>query len=412
MHTIGIIAEYNPFHNGHIHQINTIRQHHPRARIIAVMSGSFTQRGCPAILDKWQRAYHAVLGGVDLVLELPTAFAVRSAQDFARGGVSLLARLGIADGLAFGAESSTAVLQRAAASMDTQAVQEKLHVAVRSGISYAAALSRAIAETCSIDEALLKKPNNILAIEYLRTLKKSRLPIEPLIIQRVGAAYHDQELYERYASASAIRREIYAPLPERERLAKVLPASGAEALLKARSEGAIPETELLLRPLLAELEHHSAGRLQEIYSFNEGLENRLLRAAAHCRSLEELLNECRSRRYPKSRIQRLLLHLLLRLRKEEVHTFDEAGALYARVLAFNHTGKDMLHEIKQRGTLPLVSKTSHFLKDPARCSPQERSPLENMLAVDVHATELRRFCLPKIGRHGEDFRRSPLFISE
>ena len=412
MNTIGIIAEYNPFHNGHIYQLKCIRRQYPKARILALMSGSFTQRGCPAVLDKWQRAEHAILGGVDLVLELPTAFAVRSAQDFARGGVSLLARLGIVDGLAFGAESSLSLLHRVAVLMDTKEVQENLHSSIRNGMSYAAAMSRAIAAVSGVEERLLKKPNNILALEYLRTLYHGNSGIKALILKRMGADHHDAELHENYASASAVRQEIYSSLPDRENLAKVLPASTLSSLFEARSEGRLPDISLLLRPLLVQLECCNAEELKAFYGINEGLENRIMRAAFHCRTLDELIVECCSCRYPKSRIQRVLIHCLLRLHREKVHMFDQAGPLYARILAFNRTGKGLLHEIKKNSVLPLVSKTSHFLKDAAlKRLPKERTLLENMLALDIRATELRRLCLPALSAHGEDLRKSPVFIS-
>lgn len=413
MNTIGIIAEYNPFHNGHLHQIKTIRMKYSKARIIALMSGSFTQRGCPAILDKWQRAHHAILGGVDLVLELPMVFAVRSAQDFAHGAVSLLSRLGIADGIAFGAESDSTILKRAAASMNAIEFQKKLHFYIQDGLSYAAALSRMIAETCNIEEDLLKKPNNILAIEYLRALNNNTSKIKPLILERVGAAYHDTELHDTYASASAIRLEISSSKPSIKNLAKVLPANTLDTLIKARQKETLPDASLLLRPLLARVEYYSTKELQEIYSINEGLENRLLRAAFNCRTLNDLLSQCCSKRYPRSRIQRLVIYLMLHLRKTDIHAFDTLGPLYARILAFNRTGKSLLHEIKQKSPLPLVSKMSHFLKDAAlKRLPQENPSLKNMLAFDIHATELRRLCSPQITAHGEDFRRSPIFISE
>ena len=413
MNVIGIIAEYNPFHNGHIYQIETIRAKYPKARIVALMSGSFTQRGCPAILDKWQRASHAVLRGIDLVLELPAAFAVRSAQNFAHGGVSLLSRLGVVDGLAFGAESPLALLQCAADSAKRSDVQELLHAYVQEGHSYAAALSHAIAQSSGINEAFLKQPNNILALEYLRALNCCAASIEPFAVARIGAAYHDEELHDTYASASSIRREIQTAAPRRNLLAKVLPANSMEALFEAHTEEAIPEINLLFRPLLAQLEHYTLENLQEIYGINEGFENRLLHAASHCLTMKDLLDECRSRRHPQSRIQRLIFHIMLHLRRQDIHEFDENGPLYARILAFNRAGKSLLHEIKQRSSLPLISKTSHFLKDAAlKYPPEKRTTLENMLALDIHATEMRRLCLPQITKRGEDFQRSPLFISD
>jgi len=188
MHVTGIIAEYNPFHNGHRYQLEQIRRVYPGSTIIAVMSGSFVQRGEAALLDKWQRAELAIAGGCDLVLELPFAFACRSAQDFARGGVQLLARLGVIDTLAFGAEcSSLTTLTAIATAIDSPAVQTQLHERISAGASYAQALTELTASEARIDASLLHTPNNILAIEYLRALTEYPA-IEPLLIPRAGLA--------------------------------------------------------------------------------------------------------------------------------------------------------------------------------------------------------------------------------
>ena len=199
---VGIIAEYNPFHNGHAHQISEIKKIYD-GEIVAVMSGSFTQRGSPAILDKFTRARLAVLGGCDLVFELPFVDAVRSAQDFARGGIRLLESLGVVDTLAFGAEiTDLERLKIAAAAFDEKFFTEDLRRLMAQGISYAAAVTKILSKVTGLDEKLLRQPNTILAIEYLRGLSES---ISPLIIERVGAAYDDLTLSEKFSSASAIR---------------------------------------------------------------------------------------------------------------------------------------------------------------------------------------------------------------
>ena len=191
MKVTGIIAEYNPFHNGHLYQINKIKEQGD-SLIIAVISGNFTQRGEAAIFDKWQRAESAVKSGCDIVLELPFAFACRSAQDFARGGVTLLNRLGIVNQLAFGAEcADLSILQNIALQLDDKTFQEKLHAHIASGLSYAQAISAALDSDSEI-AMLIKQPNNILAIEYLRSLHLLNSDIRPLLIPRQGAGYHEE----------------------------------------------------------------------------------------------------------------------------------------------------------------------------------------------------------------------------
>ena len=211
MQVAGIIAEYNPFHHGHAYQIQTLRKRYPDIRIVAIMSGSFTQRGAPVLLDKWTRAAHAVTGGVDLVLELPFVFACRSAQDFARGGISLLSRLGIVSHLAFGMEAAElAPLVNAAARIDAEPVQRYLRKHMDEGHSYAGALTRALTTDAILSEEMLRAPNNILAIEYLRALRLLAPQIVPIGIRRRTAQHRDTHLHAGITSASSIRRIIAA----------------------------------------------------------------------------------------------------------------------------------------------------------------------------------------------------------
>ncbi len=190
MKTVGIVAEYNPFHNGHILQIREIRRRFPDARIVVVMSGSFTQRGSVAILDKWTRAASAVRHGVSLVLELPTVFATRSAQYFAGGGVRLLDRLGVIDVLAFGSEyDDLSLLSRLSKEIDTNETTDTLRKALREGASYAAALTGKAGS-----DAVIRHPNVILAVEYLRALKRYDSALMPLPTPRFSASHNDRTL--------------------------------------------------------------------------------------------------------------------------------------------------------------------------------------------------------------------------
>ena len=207
----GIIAEYNPFHAGHKYQIQEVRRKFFDEEIIAVMSGSFTQRGEPAILDKWTRAALAVENGIDLVLELPFASAVRSAQDFARGGVRLLNSLGIVDKLAFGAETADfKKIQAAAQVFNEKYFADKVKLKMSAGISYAAAVTKILSEETNSAENFFRQPNTILTVEYLRALPENILPV---LIERTGSAYNDKILQENFSSASAIRAEVYKKNP-------------------------------------------------------------------------------------------------------------------------------------------------------------------------------------------------------
>ena len=270
---VGIIAEYNPFHAGHAHQISEIKKFYG-GEIVAVMSGSFTQRGEPAILDKFTRARLAILNGVDLVLELPFVAAVRSAQDFARGGIRLLESLGVVDKLAFGAEvTDIEKLKSAASAFEENFFAENLRGLMAQGISYAAAVTKILSEVTGLEEKLLRQPNTILAIEYLRALPEK---ISPLLIKRIGAAYDDLTLQEKFSSASAIRAALREKFPAWEKIAAQVDAE----TLKILRQEKFPDEKFLFRPLMTKLLTSRVDELRKIYGMTEGLEYRLLNATA------------------------------------------------------------------------------------------------------------------------------------
>ena len=371
------------------------------------MSGGFTQRGEAAITDKWQRSKIAVQEGCDLVLELPFAYAVRSAQNFARGAVLLLNQLGIVDIIAFGSEcDDLEKLKRIADAMDSSETQESLRHFVKKGDSYAAALTSALSSRLGIEEAFMKQPNAILAMEYLRALKFSKSTMRPCPVQRRGAAHHGNALCGHIASASAIRREICGGSPSWNSLKNVLPPHTLQCLKELTS---IPRTERLFRPALAALRRETLENLREIYGVNEGLEHRLLLSAATASSWEDLVKGTASKRYPKSRIRRLLIHLIAGFRKEDAAEFDGKDPPYARILAFNDRGRCLLRRIKRESRLPLIPKVSQFLsgKDMYRPS-KELSPLQRMLRFDCLATDLQGICHATPLRGGRDFLASAL----
>ncbi len=373
---VGIIAEYNPFHLGHAHQISEIKKVSD-AEIIAVMSGSFTQRGTPAILDKWTRARLAVLGGVDLVIELPFVKAVRSAQDFARGGIKILESLGVVDTLAFGAEvADLEKLKFAAAAFKEKFFTEKLHALMSQGVSYAAAVTKILAEVTGLDEKLLRQPNTILAIEYLRALPET---ISPLLIKRVGAAYDDLTLQEKFSSASAIRAAVYSEKPAWEKISEQVPDATLKALL---AEKFLVNENFLFRPIIAKLLTSRAEDLRKIYGMTEGLEFRLLNATA--KNFSELVKVLVGRRYTASRIRRLLLYFLLNVTAEDIAELDAATCL--RILAFNERGRTLLKKI----SAPTITKlTKHLNRRDIFMRKRTLEPYQKILLYDVLSTNLR-----------------------
>ena len=394
----GIIAEYNPFHSGHEFQISEVKKFFPDAEIIAVMSGSFTQRGTPAILDKWTRARLAVEGGCDLILELPFTSAVRSAQDFARGGVRILKNLGIVDKIIFGAEfSDLKKLQSAAKIFDEKIFHNELKKKLSAGISYAAAVTKILSEKINLDEKILRQPNTILAIEYLRTLPKN---IEPILIQRVGAGYNDLTLQKNFSSASAIRRAVYEKNPDWEKISASVNKKVLDALIQEKNFGLVREN-FLFRPILSKIFTSNIDDAKKIFGMSEGLENLLFESAKSAKNFPELINFMTSRRYQTSRIKRLLLYFLLNLTAEKISEIETAD--FVRVLAFNERGRKILKKIRQNSPLPIVNKVSSHLK-------KISEPYQKNLSVDIIATNLRGilFDVPKIPN--QDFLTSPQIL--
>lgn len=410
MKTVGIIAEYNPFHNGHCLQIREIQRHFPDAGIVVAMSGSFTQRGTAAILDKWQRAEAAVRHGASLVLELPTVFSTRSAQYFAEGSVRLLDRIGVVDAIAFGSEcENLKSLTRLANEIDAMQQSIAMKNRLQKGGSYAAAITEAADSDTDI-----RQPNVILAVEYLRAIRRFHVNLSPTPLPRFSAGHHDSDIPSvgdcPIASASAIRAALAHGI-ERGAL-RAVPEDVGTMLSNARVHG-YADMEHLFRPLLAKLLTSSSEYLRSILGINEGIEHRVRRAALSAHSYAEIIEAIHSKRYPLARIRRLLLHILLSLTKETVTRFDDTGPLYARVLAFNDKGRRILRNIRGQTKIPVITKLSHFLSNRALDAGQ-LSLAQEMLAFDLKATVLFSLASNPIGHPpaNADFLISPIYLQK
>ncbi|MBR5913923.1 MAG: nucleotidyltransferase [Selenomonadaceae bacterium] len=400
MKIIAIISEYNPFHNGHAYQISEVKKLFDDAKIISVMSGSFTQRGTPSLLDKWTKARLAISGGCDLVLELPFTSAVRSAQDFARGAIRLISKLGIVDAISFGAETSDLnKLQDAAAVFDAKNFPAQIKAEMSKGISYAAAVTKILSDTTNIDENILRQPNNILALEYLRALPKN---IQPILIPRVGAGYNDLTLDEKFSSATAIRQAVYEKNPSWENISKSINKKVLAELQAAKFNG-LPDEKFLLRPILTKIFTTSPENLRGIYGMREGLEYRLINAAKSAKTFDEFVNSITGKRYPISRVKRLLLHLLMNLTEEKICELQDAD--FVRVLAFNDVGKTLLKKIRATSSLPIVTKVTKHLNE-RQLFDENILPYKKNLSLDILSTDLRGilFDVPHIPRR--DFTES------
>ncbi|RXZ77002.1 nucleotidyltransferase [Paenibacillaceae bacterium] len=367
MRTVGLIVEYNPFHNGHAYHLQQSVKITEADAVVAVMSGSFLQRGEPALLDKWTRAEMALHGGCDLVIELPTAYATQPAEWFAFGAVSLLKATGVVDSMCFGSESgSIASLSALAAVLaeEPERFQELLRASLRSGSSYPAAYSSAVqlymTELGEHEAASypLAQPNNTLALHYLIALRRLNSRIRPYTIVRQKAGYSQQDVADEHiASATALRRMLSLG-QTLEELAPFVPATTLH-LLQREGLGQRPPTtwETFMPKLLHQLLSHSPTQLAEFHEISEGLEHRLAQAVPRLESLrfEALMQALKTRRYTRTKLQRALLALLLNHRKDELHPDRlQSGIDYIRVLGFTDKGRQLLKKMKTTARLPVL----------------------------------------------------------
>ncbi len=394
MAIIGIIAEYNPFHSGHKYQIEESRRRLGEASpVLCVMSGNWVQRGEPALFDKWLRAQRAVLGGANLVLELPTPWALSSAEGFARGAVSHLAATGLVTHLSFGSEAGAlGALRETAPFLDSDEYPPRLRQELQSGCSFPVARQRAASGALSTVADCLGTANNNLAIEYLRALRHLSSPIEPFTVQRLGAAHDSTEAAGDFASASYLRRALLGgqtPLPF---------LTDADCLALASAPMATMQTGE--RAILAALRRMTPSDFAALPGCSEGLEQRLYAAAQQADSLTALMEQLKTKRYPLARLRRLVCAAYLALPKQP------PSPAYQRPLAFDETGQALLRQMKQSATLPLLLRTSQLEKLPPKA--------KALFALEARATALYDLCRTQTHPHGagEEARRSPQRVSK
>ena len=413
---LGIVAEYNPFHNGHLYQLREA-QRLTEQPIVVVMSASFMQRGEPACLSKWLRARLAVENGAALVLELPTAFSLRSAQFFASGGVQLLAATGSVTTLSCGVESPELDFGALAQRITSDAAQGRIRSLLSQGKSYAAACAAVLGEAqqeagvtamqASSNEgkafAGLTKPNDILALEYAKALQAT--DIKPLFIERRGDGYNDREISGTMSSATAIRQALNN---SDDGWQQAVPASVRQALLD-NAPGY--DAALLWQLLRYKLRLMSVDAIADACQCSEGLEN-LLKDAAACPSFAEALQLCTSKRYTTSRIRRLFMQLLLDVPRWR---WEDNAPAYLRVLAFNDTGRQLLKQMKATASLPII--TGLYRNWPQRLQHlqlRQQQIYSQQLLLELRATELWSLLQlnPSLNRSGNDFLISPAYVKQ
>lgn len=360
MNVAGVICEYNPFHTGHAYHLEQTRRMTGCDYVIAVMDGCFTQRGEPALFDKWVRTEMALRCGADVVIELPALFAIRSADWFARGGVNLLGALGVVDTLSFGCEiESLATLNKAADVLECESSDFKaaLKTRLKEGMPFARARGEALCECLRLSKDIFHAPNTALALEYIRANRSLRRPMLLQVVKRTGH-YHDKTL-SAYSSATAIRHTLLTGNIE-SALTAVPEASAS--LIERHFPDHAAQFERLDNVLLHAVRGASDKQINELLDAPEGLGRRIRKMSASSTSRIDLLQRVKCKRYTLSRLSRLLTYTMLDMR--DALSMRYTVPPYARVLGFRKDAKPLLKAIDEKCEVPLVADPMRLKENP------------------------------------------------
>lgn len=378
MSTIGIIAEFNPFHNGHAYLINEAKKITGAKHAVIIMSGNYVQRGAPAFMDKFSRTHIALNNGADLVIELPFVYSCSSAAYFATGAISILHKLNTIDYICFGCENDNLNLISLIADIiidEDECYSSTIQSYLKNGFSFAKSRENAIIKSLSLKgftlpleeiSNILSSPNTILAIEYIKALKLLKSNIKPIAIKRTDTGYHSSRINDGFASANAIRN-IYSKVSVynfnniRETLSELVPANSIKIL-----ENSFKQTYPVVRNDFSNLifkslisDRFGLTNLNDLFDTSLELVNRIRKIYSGHTDIENLINDCNSPNYTSSRIARILFYSLINYTKEDFLDFKEDEYVYYfRILGFKKSHSELLTSIKQNTSLPLITKLS------------------------------------------------------
>lgn len=382
---LGIVSEYNPFHNGHLMHLQKSKELTHTDFTIAVMSGNFVQRGDTSIVDKWTKAEMALKSGVDLVIELPTLYAISSAENFADGAIKILNSLGIVDYVSFGSEIGEITPLDDVASVlykEPKEFSSLITRQLRSGLSYPKARELAIQMYFGSSQKyidVLENPNNILGIEYLKSLKRLKSPITPITLKRKYSDYNSNDIKSGIASATAIR----TMLQKGKNIHYVVPYETYELLEEKKKYGQIiPSLSIFSKEIIYTLRKMTLSEIATLPDVSEGLENKIKAAANTSNNLEELILKIKSKRYTQSRIQRILLYALLNISEKDI-AMSKKQMPYIRVLGFNKNGKKIISAIaNQNPKLQIIVSVKKFMEN------NTDKHLHTMISKDIFASNV------------------------
>ena len=394
---LGIIAEYNPFHNGHLYHLKESKKATGAEYTVAIISGNFTQRGSTSIIDKCKKTEMALQNGVDLIIELPVLYSISSSENFAEGSIKILNSLGIIDFLSFGSETSDIKILNNFANIlydEPKEYKKILSNYLDTGLSFPKARENALLEYIKNFEDvntnfdnyknILSSPNNILGIEYLKALKKYKSSIKPDCIKRSIADYNssDISINTSIASATAIRELIKNK--NFNTIKTVIPEKSYSILADCINSGCIiPDLNCFEKEIIYVLRKMSIKEIANLPDVSEGLEFLIKKAVNSCNTLTELLNTIKSKRYTITRLQRILLYALLDISKKDMKLSKEVDSPYIRILGFNDNGKKLISKIMDKNpNQPLITSVKKFVDNNSNTS------LQTMLNKDIFATNV------------------------
>lgn len=427
---LGIIAEYNPFHNGHLYHLETSKKLTNCDFSVAIISGNFTQRGSTSIIDKWSKTKMAIQNGIDLVIELPVLYSISSAENFADGAVKILNSLGVIDYLSFGSETSNIrVLENIANILYDEPTKYKnlLSDELNKGLSFPKSRENALLGYIKNDNLLkndkldfeeykkaLSSPNNILGIEYLKALKKYNSSIQPVCISRFATNYNSTDLsksnnstsncnmencnLQNFASATAIRKLVKNK--DFNTIKSVIPEKSYSILINCLTNGTIvPDLNYFEKEIIYNLRKMNIEEIANLPDVSEGLEFSIKKAANSCNTLNNFLDIVKSKRYTITRLQRILLYALLNISKEDMQLSKKIEKPYIRILGFNDNGKKIVSKIaKNHPELALITSVKKFIDNNSNID------LQNMFKKDTFATDVYSLAFEKTSFANLDFK--------
>lgn len=371
MNLLGLVVEYNPFHNGHKYHLEKSKEITKATHTIAIMSGSFLQRGEPALFDKYTRAEMAVKSGVDLVIELPTLYACQSAEIFSHGAIATLNSLNCVDSICFGSEEGNVEILNTIANIlvkEPEKFKSSLKNHLDNGFVFPVARSKALYEYINTNKLLylnedklqhiLNSSNNILGIEYIKSLTKLNSSIKPYTITRVASQYNSSDITSNICSATAIRNHL-KDNENLQSIENVIPETTFKEINNKINSNFNPIFDYMFYETLSSIIIRDYENLHTYFDVNEGIENKIYSNVFTSSNLEELINSTKSKRYTMTKIKRTLNNILLGITKEDVIKVKDLNSIpYIRVLAFNNKGREIIKKIKNSSDIEIITKFS------------------------------------------------------